>query len=109
MHEEIPGDARVLGQQGTTRFVESVLPEFDDVRIEPVSAQKSGELAVLEYRFTAIDRQRGQPLDFRGIIVFELDRGQIRRSADYYDVATILAQLGLLDLEEAGPAATPVA
>jgi steroid delta-isomerase-like uncharacterized protein len=109
IHEDIPGEARVLGQDGIAAFVAGVLQAFEDVHLEPVSAQQSGDLGVLEYRFTAIDRQSGQPLDFRGVIVFEFAGDQIQRSADYYDVATILGQLGLLEPSEGDAPATPAA
>jgi hypothetical protein len=35
-------------------------------------------------------------LSYCGVVVFDLDRTQNRHCADYYDVATILGQLGLL-------------
>jgi limonene-1,2-epoxide hydrolase len=38
------------------------------------------------------------------VTIFEIEGDHIRRSADYYDVAGILGQLGLLDMGEATPA-----
>jgi hypothetical protein len=41
------------------------------------------------------------------VYIFELAGDRIRRSADYYDVASILAQLGILDMGEEMAEATP--
>jgi hypothetical protein len=43
----------------------------------------------------------------RTVTVFELEGDKIRRSSDYYDVATILGQLGLMPA--AGRTGTPTA
>jgi hypothetical protein len=95
------------GRQEIADLVTGALTQFDDITWEPVSARQADDLAVLEYAFSATDRESGKPLSFRGVIVFELDGDQIRRSADYYDVATILGELGLLNMGEESNAATP--
>jgi hypothetical protein len=41
------------------------------------------------------------------VLVFELDGNLIRRSADYYDFAAVLRQLGLLESDASAPDATP--
>ena len=107
VHEDIPSGMVASGRQEIADLVTGALNQFDDVRWEPVSAGQVGDLAVLEYAFSATDRESGKPLSFRGVIVFELDGDQIQRSADYYDVATILGELGLLDMGEESAAATP--
>jgi ketosteroid isomerase-like protein len=62
---------------------------------------------VLEYTDSSFDVQRGKHLSNASVLIFELEGNAIRRSADYYDFATILAELGLLNLHQATPAATP--
>jgi hypothetical protein len=62
---------------------------------------------VLEYTLTGTDPASGQPVTYRGVIVAEYEGDLIRRSTDYYDLASILGQLGLLDLGEAAGEATP--
>jgi steroid delta-isomerase-like uncharacterized protein len=106
VHEDIPNGMVATGREAIAALVSGALTQFDDLRWEPVSARQSGDLAVLEYAFSATDRESGKPLSFRGAMVFELDGDQIRRSTDYYDVATILGELGLLDMGEES-AATP--
>jgi steroid delta-isomerase-like uncharacterized protein len=108
VHEDIPSGMVASGRQEIADLVTGALNQFDDLRWEPVSARQVGDLAVLEYAFSATDREIGKPVSFRGVIVFELDGDEIHRSADYYDVATILGELGLLDMGEESAAATPV-
>jgi hypothetical protein len=64
-------------------------------------------MAVMEYEVTAVDAASGQEFTFRGALIAELDGDLIRQSREYYDVATILGQLGLLNMGEAPADATP--
>jgi steroid delta-isomerase-like uncharacterized protein len=100
VHEDIPSGMVASGREEIAALVSGALTQFDDLTWTPVSARQSGDLAVLEYTFSATDRESGKPLSFRGVIVFELAGDQIRRSTDYYDVATILGELGLLNMGE---------
>lgn len=76
-------------------------------RNEPVSGFRAGDMAVMEYEVTAVDAASGQEFTFRGAVIAELEGDRIRHSREYYDVATILGQLGLLDMGEAPAEATP--
>ena len=93
IHEDVPAGVTVRGREEIAAFVEGALGQFRDVRFEPVSARQAGDLAVLEYEFSVTDLATGQPVAYRGVIVFELDGDLIRRSADYYDLNAILGQL----------------
>ena len=106
-HEDVPLGVMVQGREDITAFIEGVFGQFDDVRIVPTAASQAGDLAVLEYDFSVTEQASRQPVSYRGVLILELDGVLIRRSADYYDNAAILAQLGLLDLAAAGAAATP--
>jgi hypothetical protein len=77
------------------------------VRYDVIAARETEDLGILEYRFSATDLESGQPISVRGANIFELEGDRIRRSADYYDVAGILAQLGVLDMGEETAEATP--
>jgi hypothetical protein len=48
-----------------------------------------------------------RPLALRRIVGFEPDGDEIRRSVAYYDVATILGQLGILEIGDESAAAAP--
>jgi steroid delta-isomerase-like uncharacterized protein len=109
IHEDIPAGVTARGREEVAAFVDTSLGQFRDVRFELVSGRQAGDLAVLEYTFSVTDRSAELPVTYRGILVFELDGTLIRRSADYYDLATILDQLGQLQGGEAAPEATPAA
>jgi ketosteroid isomerase-like protein len=87
--------------------VSGAVEQFADVRYEVIAAHETEDLGILEYRFSATDLESGQPITLRGAYIFELEGGRIRRSADYYDVAGILAQLGMLDMGAKAVEATP--
>ena len=70
-------------------------------RNEPVSGFRAGDMAVMEYEVTAVDAASGQEFTFRGALIAELEGNLIRHSREYFDVATILGQLGMLDMGEA--------
>lgn len=107
VHEDVPSGLVVQGPEEIGALVSGTVTQFDDVRYDVIAAHESGDLAILEYRFSATDLESGQPISLRGAYIFELDGDQIRRSADYYDIAGILAQLGLLDMGEEMAGATP--
>jgi steroid delta-isomerase-like uncharacterized protein len=107
VHEDVPGGVVVQGPDEIGALVSGTVEQFADVRYEVIAAHESGDLGILEYRFSATDLESGQPLSIRGAYIFELEGKQIRRSADYYDVASILAQLGMLDMGEEMAEATP--
>jgi steroid delta-isomerase-like uncharacterized protein len=107
VHEDIPAGTLARGREEIAAFVDEAMGLFSDLRFEPVSGSHVGDLAVIEYDFSVTDVASGQPITYRGVIVLELDGNLIRRSADYYDLATVLGQLGLLDLGEAAASGTP--
>jgi steroid delta-isomerase-like uncharacterized protein len=106
VHEDVPSGLIAQDRDQIAQLV-LVTGPFRDVHWDVVRAHQTADFATLEYTVSATARERGQPLLFRGVVLFELSDGQIQRSADYYDVAAILAQLGLLPMEEGTPEATP--
>ena len=114
VHVDIPAGLMVEGRGVQMQGREEIAAYFDealgrvsDARFEPVSGRQAGDLAVLEYTFSGTYVEFGQPVTSEGVLIFELDGDLIRRSADYYDFASILGQLGLLDSGEAMAEATP--
>lgn len=106
-HEDVPAAMVVTGHEQIADLINGTVSQLGDYRMGVVSAQQAGNLAVLEYTTDATDLESGKPLHLRGVLVFDLDGdGLIRRSADYYDIAAILGQLGMLDMGQLG-AATP--
>jgi steroid delta-isomerase-like uncharacterized protein len=109
VHEDIPAGVRAEGREEITAYVATVFGQLDDFRFEPVFGRLEGNLAVLEYTLTGTDPESGRSVTYQGVIVAEYDGDLIRRSTDYYDLATILSQLGQLDLGESTADATPAA
>jgi steroid delta-isomerase-like uncharacterized protein len=107
VHEDVPAGMVVQGPEEIGALVSGTVEQFEDVRYEVLAAHESGDLGILEYRFSATDLESGQPISIRGAYIFELTGDRIRRSADYYDVASILVQLGILDMGEEMAEATP--
>ncbi len=107
-HEDIPAGVVARGRKEVAAFVGGTLSQFRDVRLEPVSGRQAEDLAVLEYFFSVTDIQTGWPVVYRGVLVFELDGMLISRSTDYYDLASILRELGQQEASETVPEATPV-
>ena len=107
-HEDVPAGVVARGREEVAAFVGETLGQFRDVRFEPLFGHAAGGLAVLEYSLSVTDLQSGLPVVYRGVLVFELDGTLIRRSTDYYDLSSILSQLGQPEASEAAPVATPV-
>ena len=106
-HEDVPAGATARGREEIAAFVDGALGQFREVRFAPVSGRRAEDLAVLEYAFSVTDVASGRPITYRGVLVFELDGTLIRRTADYYDLATILGQLGHLEMSEVTLRAAP--
>src|SRR5215218_10947027 len=107
VHEDVPAGLVVQGPQEIGELMSGTVTQFTDVRYDVIAAHETDDLGILEYRFSATDLESGQPISVRGAYIFELEGGRISRSADYYDVAGILAQLGVLDMGEEMAEATP--
>jgi len=107
VHEDVPAGTVARGPEAIGALVSGTVGQFADVRYDVVAAHEAAGLGVLEYRFAATDLESGRPLSIRGVYLFELEGGKIRRSADYYDVAGILAQMGLLEMGGGTAEATP--
>ena len=87
----------VQGREEISAFMDAALGRLQDVRLAPVSGRQAEDLAVLEYTLFGADAESGQPVTSERVLIFDLDGDLIRRSSDYYDMAAILGQLGLLD------------
>ena len=78
---------------------------FPDWRVELERVIASGNLVVVEWRTTGTFEKpfrgrepNGRRFSRRGCAVAEVERGQIVRYRDYFDRASLFAQLDLLDM-----------
>jgi steroid delta-isomerase-like uncharacterized protein len=112
VYEDVPSNTKATGTDGIHAFIAAFAKVVSDIKVEPQSGFATDTWAAAEYWFGATDRGfipggEGKPFRVRTVTVFELQGDKIRRSSDYYDVATILAQLGLMP--GAGGSGTPTA
>jgi uncharacterized protein (TIGR02246 family) len=94
--EDVPSGSVAQGRDEIAAALGAIMAGIAESRNEPVAGFRAGDMAVMEYEVTAVDAASGQPFTFRGVLVAELAGDQIRHSREYFDVATILGQLGLL-------------
>lgn len=109
VYEDVPSGQSATGE-GIAGYLTEILAGESDVAVEPVGGFGTDAFAILEYTFSATNQgiiegaPVGTPFSVRVATLFELADGLIQRSADYYDVASIEADLGA-----APAAATPAA
>ena len=106
VYEDVANGFVATGRAEIAAALDEVMGMIAESRNTPVAGFSAGNQAVLEFEVDAVDAASGQPFTFRGVLVAELDGDLIRSSREYYDVATILGQLGLLG-DAPPPAATP--
>jgi steroid delta-isomerase-like uncharacterized protein len=110
VYEDVPSNHTLTGGEIETSLAE-YLGGLGDVSVELTNAYGGDGWAVAEWTLSATnqglfpDAPVGAPFSVRNATVFAIEGGEIVRNADYYDVATILTQLGLMP--GAGAAATP--
>jgi steroid delta-isomerase-like uncharacterized protein len=111
--EEVVLDGAVThGRDELRAYAEAVYVAFPDFTATPVSGFADGNRAVLEWvlsgtyegTFGTLPPGTGQRVEVRVATVLELtDDGLIAHDREYWDLATLLDQLGLMPGSEATP------
>jgi steroid delta-isomerase-like uncharacterized protein len=103
VYENVPRDQAYRGKNGVRAYVKACYAAIPDFKIEATSVLVSGNRAALEWVMSGT--QSGVTTDFpgtgksfkmRGSSIVELKDGKILRNADYWDMATFLRQIGLM-------------
>ena len=109
VYEDVPSNTASTNGD-VAGFLRPFFAVVADVQLTPQHGVATADWAVLEYDFAATNNgfipgaaAQGKSFSVRIATIFALRGDQIQRSSDYYDVATILTQLGMMP----GPAATP--
>jgi steroid delta-isomerase-like uncharacterized protein len=106
IYEDVPSGQAVQGREAIAALATGYFESQDDFVFEPLAFFQGDGWALLEVNTSATDAESGQRVTgVRIATVFELDDGLIRRSSDYYDLAGVFEQLGLLEMGAATPAA----
>ena len=114
-HEEVvAGFVPVEGKAALRAYLEGLFAAFPDVTVTPEAGFVAETWGVVQWTFAGNRTGPASPVgetdtaySLRGASVWELADGKIWRSTGYYDLVTILVQLGAIS--PPGAAATPTA
>jgi steroid delta-isomerase-like uncharacterized protein len=91
------------GPKEIQSFAQAFATGSPDYKVELVSAVIEGDLkgghGLIEWIFSGTDvglYKTGKKYSMRGATVFDLEGGKIARNSDYWDLATLLRQVGVL-------------
>jgi steroid delta-isomerase-like uncharacterized protein len=113
-HEEVvAGFVPISGKAGLKMYLEGLFASFPDVTVTPETGFVADTWGAVQWTFAGTRTGPTSPVgetetsySLRGASVWELEGGKIRRSTGYYDLLTILVQLGAIS--PPGDAGTPV-
>ena len=98
-YEDLPFGLRVHGTAEIHDFAQFFFTVVPDLNVEYVNSCIEEGHGTIEWIFSGTDQgiySTGNRFSVRGVTVIDARRGRIARNSDYYDLATILRQLGLL-------------
>lgn len=78
------------GRDGTRRFWQKYLSVFERIHSKFTNVVEGDSTIVLEWLSSGVSA--GEPINYQGISVLEMDNGQVRRFRTYYDSAVFLPQ-----------------
>jgi len=87
------------GRAEVRKFVVSELEGVPDLELKLVRADIHDGHGTIEWMFSGTDKdvfKTGKKFSVRGVSVIEMRDGKISRNVDFYDVATVMRQVGLL-------------
>lgn len=102
--EEVAIGLDAQGPDQIRAHLERLFTAVPDIAYAPTGGFVAGDHAVLEWvvtgtytaDFPGLPPAAGQPFTFRGVSVFALADGKIRRYTEYWDAYAFLVQLGAL-------------
>ena len=106
MYEDVPFGAVSHGSAELRKFAASEFEGSPDLHVELGSSSIHGEQGSIEWTFSGTDKgifKTGKKFSVRGVSIVTVKNGKISRNVDYYDVATLMKQLGLLPSEDSAP------
>jgi steroid delta-isomerase-like uncharacterized protein len=103
IYEDNPLGSTFRGKEELRAFAQGFFNAFPDLKAVITSTVVSGDRAASEWRFTGTQTGdlSGMPasnkqMDLRGVSIYEFEGGKIKRKIDYWDMATMLKQLGFM-------------
>jgi steroid delta-isomerase-like uncharacterized protein len=99
VYEDVAFGEMSHGSAELRKFFLSELEGVPDLELKLQGANLQGGHGTIEWIFSGTDKgvyKTGKKFSVRGISVIEMRGGKISRNLDYYDVATIMKQVGVL-------------
>jgi len=87
------------GSAELRKFAASEFDAIPDLELKPLRANIHGGHGTIEWMFSGTDKdvfKTGKKFSVRGVSVIDMRDGKISRNLDFYDVATIMRQVGVL-------------
>lgn len=103
LYEDVPLGVVNHGKEELRAFGQQVFNAFPDFKIELTTRVAAANWAMLEWTMSGTHQAdlpgmpaTGKPFSVRGATALQLVDGRISRNSDYWDMATLLGQLGLM-------------
>jgi steroid delta-isomerase-like uncharacterized protein len=103
LYEDVPLGVISHGKDELRAFGAQVFDAFPDIAIELTTRFTAADSAMLEWTMSGTHHgtlagmpPTGASFSVRGATALQLERGLISRNSDYWDMATLLKQLGLM-------------
>jgi steroid delta-isomerase-like uncharacterized protein len=103
LYEDVPLGVTNHGKEELRAFGHQVFNAFPDLKIELSTHVAAGEWAMLEWTMSGTHQAdlpgmpaTGKSFSVRGATALQLGDGRISRNSDYWDIVTLLTQLGLI-------------
>jgi steroid delta-isomerase-like uncharacterized protein len=99
LYEDVAFGEVSHGSAELRKFVLSEVEGVPDLELKLERANIHGGHGTIEWTFSGTDKgvyKTGKKFSVRGVSVIDMRNGKISRNVDYYDVATIMRQVGVL-------------
>jgi steroid delta-isomerase-like uncharacterized protein len=99
LYEDVPTGAVSHGTAEIRAFAQFFFTAVPDLKVEPVNSDLKGGHGTIEWVFSGTDKgiyKTGKPFAVRGVTVLDVAGEKIARNVDYWDLATLMRQVGLL-------------
>ena len=87
------------GSAEAQKFAASFFTDVPDLKLELADSSIEGNHGSIQWILSGTDKgvfKTGKPFKVRGVSIITINNGKISRSIDYYDLATIMKQVGVL-------------
>ena len=101
-YEDVAFGEKSKGSAELRKFFASELEGIPDLELKLERANLQGGHGTIEWVFSGTDKgvyKTGKKFSVRGVSVIEMRDGKISRNLDFYDLATIMRQVGTLPAE----------